>query len=270
MNKTHIVLIMASFWTLFSCNNKQENKNFKLQTKQDAIHKIVSQNIYGEETKFNYSDFNDLKNNKYYDRFLADELTVTTGEIVCTDPIYMELGLPQSWIINKGNYPIYLYFGLEEDYKGRIAYSELVIKDEIPAYWEFSLIKENLLADEFERKINGYYPVENGLSCFTDFETYKIYEQEVKDFYNKDKDANFYNDVLASEFSKNKHSTVSPLGEEWANFKPANSNGNIIMFSSGFGDGLYARYVGYDKNGNVVKFITDFIKLDETEMRGNT
>ena len=67
----------------------------------------------------------------------------------------MELGLPQSWIINKGNYPIYLYFGLEEDYKGRIAYSELVIKDEIPAYWEFSLIKENLLADEFERKING-------------------------------------------------------------------------------------------------------------------
>lgn len=267
MNKTHIVLIMASFWTLFSCNNKQQNKNFKLKSKQDARHQIVSQNIYGEKTKFNYSDFNDLKNNKYYDRFLADELIVTTGKIICTDPMYMELGLPQSWIINKGRYPVYLYFGLEEDYNGYIAYSELVIKDEIPAYWEFSLIEENLLADEFERKINGYYPVENGLSCFTDFETYKIYEQEVKDFYNKDKDANFYNDILAPEFSKHKHITLSPRDEEWANFKPANSNGNIILFPSGSGDGLYARYVGYDKNGNVVKFVTDFIKLDKTEMR---
>lgn len=32
--------------------------------------------------------------------------------------------------------------------------------------------------------MNGIYPVENGLGCFTDFETYKIYNQEFNDYIN--------------------------------------------------------------------------------------
>jgi hypothetical protein len=53
----------------------------------------------------------------------------------------------------------------------------------------------------------------------------------------------------------------SSRGEDWINYQLENTNRNIIMFSSGYGDGLYPRYVGYDKNGNVVKFITDFIQI---------
>ena len=34
------------------------------------------------------------------------------------------------------------------------------------------------------------------------------------------------------------------------------------MFGSGWGDGIYPRYVGFDKNGQVVKLIVDFIQLD--------
>jgi hypothetical protein len=33
------------------------------------------------------------------------------------------------------------------------------------------------------------------------------------------------------------------------------------MFGSGWGDGLYPRYVGFDKNGKVVKLIVDFIQV---------
>lgn len=264
--KTLLTIIrMTSIWTIFSCKSKKATENFKPQSQQGTTNKKVTQVIYGEKTDFDYADFHDLKHNKHYDRFLAGPLNVPTGQIVCTDPMYRVLGFPQSWTIAKGQYPVYLYFGLDGDFAGRVAYGELVVKDETPDYWEMSLIPEHLLADSFERKMNGMYPVENGLSCFTDFETYKIYDKEIKAFYNSKKDGNFYNEVLADLFKANKEIPKSSRGEDWINYKPVKANGNIIMFASGYGDGLYPRYVGYDKDGNVVKFITDFIQIKTSD-----
>ena len=233
-----------------------------LKSKQDVINKKVKQKIFEEETEFDYSDFYDLKSNKSYDRFFAGKLKLTTGHIVCTDPMYRELGFPQSWTVASGDYPVYLYIGLIDDFKGRIAYAELNIKDEIPIYWEFSLIAENILSDDFEKKMNGMYPVENGLSSFSDFETFKLYNQEINDFYNLNKDGNYYNDILEKHFKENAKNPPSSRGEDWINYKPSNANGNIIMFASGLGDGLYPRYVGYDKSGKIIKLITDFIQLN--------
>lgn len=82
-----------------------------------------------------------------------------------------------------GDYPVYLYIGLDEDFSGRVAYAELNFKDEVPGSWELSLISETLLADDFEKKMNGVFPVENGLGSFSDFETWKLYNQEIADFY---------------------------------------------------------------------------------------
>jgi len=239
-------------------------ENFKSQAKQGSTNKKVVQTIHEEQTAFDYSDFNDLKHNKSYDRFFAGQLNLPTGQVVCTDPMYRELAFSQTWTIPKGHYPVYLYIGLDSDFAGRIAYAELVVKDEVPEFWEMSLIPEQLL-DTFERKMNGVYPVENGLSCFADLATFKIYEQEIKDFYNQHKNGNYYNDILDKYFKANEGIPKSSRGEDWINYKPAKTEGNIIMFGSGYGDGLYPRYVGLDKNRNVVKFVTDFIQLKSPE-----
>jgi len=229
----------------------------------DTSKQKVTQKIEDEIIEFNYSDFNDLKSNKHYDRFFAGNLILTTGQVVCTDPMYRELGLPQTWTVKPGNYPVYLYIGLDDDFGGRVAYAELEIKDETPTEWKMSLIPERLLADSFERKMNGMYPVENGLSSFSDFETFKTYNQEIESFYSANKNGNFYNEILEPLFKKNVNIPKSSRGEDWINYKPKQTNANIIMFGSGLGDGLYARYVGYDKNNNVVKLITDFIRVGE-------
>lgn len=269
MKTLSIIIFMASIWTFFSCKsrkNKQVGKSeiFQLQSKQDTSNKKVTQNIFDDIVKFDYSDFHDLKHNKFYDKFLAGKINLPTGQVVCTDPMYRELAFPQSWTIGTGQYPVYLYIGLEDDFAGRVAYAELVFRDEIPKYWEMSLISDELLSDSFERKINGMYPVENALSCFADFETFKIYEQEIKDFYRLHKDGNYYTDVLEKHFEENSKIPQSSRGEDWINYKPTKAIGNIIMFGSGYGDGLYARYVGYDKKGQVLKLVTDFIQLKDT------
>ena len=72
--------------------------------------------------------------------------------------------------------------------------------------------------------------------------------------------------VLEKYFKENANTLQSSRGEDWINYTPPNSDSNIIMFGSGYGDGIYPRYVGFDKNKQVVKFIVDFIQLtDETE-----
>lgn len=239
------------------------------ETKHDAENKKVKQTIFDEEIEFDYSDFENLKTNKNYDRFFAGNLKLTSGQIVSADPMFRELGLPQSWTVTPGEYPVYLYIGLDEGYdgySGRVAYAELNFKDKIPVNWELSLISETLLADDFEKKMNGMFSVENGLGSFSDYETWKLYNQEISDFETSNNDGNFYKEVLESHFKANANVPESSRGEDWINYTPPNANANIIMFGSGWGDGLYSRYVGLDKNGQPIKLIVDFIQLtDEDE-----
>lgn len=236
------------------------------QTANDTTNKKVKQTIFNEVTEFDYSDFENLKANKSYDSFFACNLKLPSGQVVCADPMYRELGLPQSWTVTPGDYPVYLYIGLDDDFGGRVAYAELNFKDEVPVKWELSLISETLLADDFEKMMNGMFPVENGLGSFSDYTTWKLYNQEIADFYTANNDGNYYNDILENHFKANANIPASSRGEDWINYTPTNSNSNIIMFGSGRGDGIYPRYVGFNKNGQVVKLIVDFIQLTgETE-----
>ena len=109
------------------------------------------------------------------------------------------------------------------------------------------------------------FPVEAGLGSFSDFETWKKFDKETDDFYANNNEGNYYNDVLEQYFKENADTPKSSRGEDWINYKPINSNANIIMFGSGWGDGLYPRYVGYGKNRQIVKLIVDFIQLKEEE-----
>jgi hypothetical protein len=250
---------MRSFISrLFGDKGKGSSGDFKPASQQDPKSKTVTQLIEGESTTFSYADFEDQKGNTGYDRFFAGQLALPTGMVVCTDPMLQELAFPQNWVVKSGNYDVYLYISLDEEFEGRVAYAELVLKDEVPVFWEFSLIAEEHLNNPLEKKINGFYPVDAGLSCFADHETFIIYQQEVRDFYSSGADGNFYTDILEQYFKVNAGIPASSRGDDWANYKPVKAMGNIILFGTGWGDGLYPRYVGLDAKGHPVKLITDF------------
>ena len=44
----------------------------------------------------------------------------------------------------------------------------------------------------------------------------------------------------------------------WSWLDTALGDGNLIAFSSGYGDGLYATYAGFDADGEVSAVVTDF------------
>jgi len=245
MKKCTIAIFLILF--LVSCGNESTTR-------------VATQIIENESVSFDYSDFESLENNRSYKKFKVGELNITSGRIVCTDPLYRELGFPQNWKVRTGNYPVTIYIGNSGNYKGRIAYAEIKFSQEIPFRWEYSLIPNIYLSDELERKINGRYPVENGLSSFSDYETWKKYNLKIKEYYSKNVKGNFYKDILEPLFKVNSNIPPYSRGEDWINYVVDNSkNANIIMFGSGWGDGLYPRYVAIDKSGNPVKLITDFI-----------
>jgi hypothetical protein len=50
----------------------------------------------------------------------------------------------------------------------------------------------------------------------------------------------------------------------WLVFQPEPArNPNIVAFSSGYGDGIYASYVGWDAAGDPVCVVTDFGVIGE-------
>ena len=60
-----------------------------------------------------------------------------------------------------------------------------------------------------------------------------------------------YVEAISRDLSENHENTRSWLfwqKEGW----------NIAIFSSGWGDGFYASYIGYDADGNICRFVTDF------------
>ena len=114
--------------------------------------------------------------------------------------------------------------------------------------WEFALKKEQVPISVFGDAMY-FYPVESGLGQFIDERSFKKLEK-LEEVSNGQITDNLFEEL-------DQHSRPS--------WKFANTNYkdiNIVAFSTGFGDGRYSTYVGYDKNGEPCRLLTDFRLVD--------
>ena len=73
-------------------------------------------------------------------------------------------------------------------------------------------------------------------------------------------EGNINDDFFATAFKKNAKNQNYPTDYgDWINFQLPNSEWNINMFHSGYGDGMYSSYWGIDKDGEVVSLVIDFL-----------
>ena len=96
-----------------------------------------------------------------------------------------------------------------------------------------------------------------------DVETKNAYCDFVDNWYKKNPDKNIYDDFFAAIFEKN--AMENPLyqreGGDWINFRIPNTDLSIPMIQSGFGDGVYPVYFGYDKDNNLCDVVIEYIYL---------
>lgn len=180
------------------------------------------------------------------------ELEIVSGKIVACDPLVEPDAPAFERMVPKGKFPVYL---LVDSYD-EIACAQILFSDKPIATLEMATLPGQSLAELEEGYIYGY-PVDAGLGCFMDEEAGKLLTEATDLLTQNDSNANYYDNVIDGELGEQAHCDHRPN---------KNSSLNVLIFQSGWGDGVYASYWGLDADGNLVTLVTDFGLLDAEEL----
>nr|WP_322626398.1 DUF4241 domain-containing protein [uncultured Flavobacterium sp.] len=200
------------------------------------------------------------------------DVNLPTGRIVVADPFLAYEQPAFSKTVEPDKYPVYIYVSEIDKLHHRIAYAKIKFRPESATRWILALT-EDVTPDEIEELEEDEYfgfDVESGLAGFMDEETRDEFTSKLDTLYETDEEYDYYDAILAEEFKaySGKNNFSRELGD-WNDHKPtADSDNNIIMFSSGWGDGYFPAYWGYNDNGDIVELAVDFL-LDEYDNEGD-
>jgi hypothetical protein len=187
------------------------------------------------------------------------DLIVPSGEIIACDPL---IGPDTRYYFQKtiepGHYPVIVSVAeFQPSGETRIACAMLRVSDETPVRWEPAFITEpnpNRTDDRIT------YGVDAGTGSFMDLDAAQILEELFSSY---DEFEEFCDRILA-EMDKNSIGRYRTAG--WANMRVSDDiEGNIITFSSGWGDGGYASFWGYDAKDKLTSLVTDFALFPDND-----
>lgn len=188
-------------------------------------------------------------------RHAAGELRLTTGRVVACDPAAPEIE-PFTAAFAPGSHPVVLSVArFEADGDERVAGAMLAVAGGAPVRWELALVAGQDASELEGDEVFGY-GVDSGFGCLLDAEAAERYAGALEE------DADALEERIADALDATYVDTWS-----WANVVVDTAAGlNLVAFSAGMGDGLYASYLGYDEGGNLVALVTDFALFEHADL----
>ena len=188
--------------------------------------------------------------------FDAGKINLPSGQLVACDPILTSDMLPFTVNFPAGDFPVYVH---KERESGCIAYVEIAFNQDAVTRWEMALTEGQNLKELAKEEIFGY-PVESGMGCFMDVQTQAALNKLELDLYNKKGDD--FEGIYAEFFHSHFFDTKGAI-DQFAFLKPSSDiSGTIFAFETGYGEGFYASYIGYNEKGQVAKIVTEFIEIE--------
>lgn len=176
-------------------------------------------------------------------------LNLPTGKIVANDPLCFFETIPFEKPVAPGNYPVILYIHHIEDDR-RVAFAEIRFTENLPYRFELAL-KERENAEELSEDDYYGYGVDSGTGGFMDKLTCDEFVSLLETL--EDGMLPELEEALNASYIDT-YSTV--------NYKLPGQEHNLVVFSSGFGDGCYSSYWGYDEYDKLCCLITDFKTIE--------
>ena len=183
------------------------------------------------------------------------KINLPSGRIVACDPLItndmkeFKIGFPP------GEYPVLLH---KEKDSNCVAYVEIVFKNHEVEDWVMATTDGQHFDDLKEDEIFGY-PVESGMGCFMDVETQECLNHLEKRLFHR-KGADFMG--IYEEFFHEHFFDENGAIDQYAFLKPDEDKpGTIFAFETGYGEGFYASYIGFGKENQPVKIVTEFIEI---------
>lgn len=214
----------------------------------------------------NYAQCFEMKEIQGKEVFVLDmgEVNFPTGEILVRDPLVWlhrnEKPYLQSVPVGKFRIKT-LVAKIEEDYY-RYVMSRIKFTEEEPVIYHEALQGDEDIYSVEEGSIFGFL-VDTGLATIVDVETKNAYCDFKDSWYEENPDKNIYDDFFADIFEKN--AVENPLYQrevgDWINFRIPNTDLNVPMIQTGFGDGVYPVYFGYDKDNKLCDIVIEYIYL---------
>lgn len=188
-------------------------------------------------------------------------VSLPSGKIVVRDPLVYLSSDEKPYFIQapKGNFPVTIAVVKSEDWGDRYAVVKVGFTKEKPVVYREALIGiedlEDVTADDFFG-----FSVDAGLGCITDAEVLPSVDQ----FVAETEVDNVYDDYFAEIFAQSykDHPDNQRDAGDWINWTVPNTNYQIPMFASGFGDGSYPVYFAYDAHGEICGLYIQFIDVE--------
>ncbi|HJH55781.1 MAG TPA: DUF4241 domain-containing protein [Brachyspira hyodysenteriae] len=196
------------------------------------------------------------------------EVNLSSGKIIACDPLaymYDDQVTPFIQTVKPDKYKVSLLIIKDEE---RISIAKISFSDKEPKRYELAVTGKEDLSEVEEGEFFGY-PVDASMGCFCDYDAakkYFEYENKLEEESGGDFD-NRYDDLfsdLLEDNAKNNPKYQSEYGD-WLNWNVPESDSNIVLFTSGYGDGYYPSYFAYDENDNICALYTIFIDLNDED-----
>ena len=173
-------------------------------------------------------------------------IVLTTGRIVACDPFVLA-GDTAPFLVTAppGTYPVVLSIAMVEPPDERVACAKVQFREGAPVRWEMARKPGQNMAMLKEGQVFGY-GVDTGTGCFGDAEALTALDTRLR----ADQDRKYFAEIVAAQKAN---------GGKWAalSFAPT-TPANCVIFSSGWGDGFYTSWWGYDATDEIACFVTDF------------
>ncbi|WP_157151399.1 DUF4241 domain-containing protein [Brachyspira sp. SAP_772] len=237
------------------------DKNFKEQFEK-VKHLLIPS--FDLDKPFSDKKFNDIE----LDILDIGEVNLSSGKIIACDPLaylYENEVYPFIQTVKPDKYKVSLLIIKDEE---RISIAKISFSNNKPKRYELAVIGEEDLSEVEEGEFFGY-PVDAGMGCFCDYDAakkYFEYENKLKEEKGEDFD-NRYDDLFSDLLEDNakKNPKYQSKYGDWLNWNVGESDSNIVLFTSGYGDGYYPSYFAYDENDNICALYTLFIDLNSDD-----
>ncbi len=188
-------------------------------------------------------------------------VSLPSGKVVVRDPLVYLSADEKPYLVQapKGNFPVTVAVAKSEEWGERYAVVKVEFTKEKPVVYREALIGieelEGVTADDYFG-----FPVDAGLGCIADVEALPYFDKYLSEL-NVD---NVYDDYFAGLFAQSYRENPKNQREagDWINWTVPNTDYQIPMFASGFGDGSYPVYFGYDADHEICRLYIQFIDIE--------
>lgn len=150
-----------------------------------------------------------------------------------------------------------------ETYGDRYVCVTVEINEQKPVRYDLAMLEDEDLEEELGEDSFFGFCVDTGMGCIADIKVQKAFQMYWEQRLEENNDIDLYHDLFCSLLEENakKYPKYQREYGDWINWNIPETDCNLPIFSSGWGDGVYPCYFGYDAEGNVCGVYVHFIDI---------